>query len=103
MKKTIDTVIDVIVWILVFITIVSLLLTIFTTYLYVVPGVVNKIMQRFFNKYTIFIWCLFFTMVTMGIKMLRDKTSPRNIFYSLICLIISIVSLVFIFFLKLNV
>lgn len=103
MKKTIDMVIDIFVWILVFATIVSLILTIFTTYQYIFQGSFNKFLQRFFNKYTVFIWCLFFTMVTMGLKMLRDKTSPRNIIYSAICLLISIISMLFTFILKVNV
>jgi hypothetical protein len=63
------------------ITILALILTMVSTY--------HFIYIKYFYRYYTLQWCLFFTMIIWGIKMLYLKSSFKDVIYTVICFLMA--------------
>lgn len=80
-------------WIGVTVTMLALIFTMVSTYHF-------TYIKYFYGYYTLQ-WCLFFTMIFWGVKMLYLKSSFKDIIYTIICFSMAFVA-VFFRFMKVN-
>lgn len=97
-NKIFNAVIEITLWVFVFLSIICLIMTQLTLNNFVVNEDLNKYLQANFRGYGNLQWCLFYTMVLMAIKVYRDKTNSKNVLYAVICVLMAVCSLVFIYF-----
>lgn len=91
MKKALN----VLVWISVSLTIITLILTLLTTYSFYYH--LNNYCFKFFNGYGSLQWCIFFTMIFLGIRMLTYKDNVKNLFYSGVCFLMAFGAMLFLY------
>ncbi|MFD3158140.1 hypothetical protein ACFIJ5_15010 [Haloimpatiens sp. FM7330] len=85
MKK----IVDVVGWVCVVVTVAILIMTLLTTYQF--------IYLKYFNTYKIIQICIFFTMITWAIKMYIQKSNSTNIVYPLLCMILAVGTIFFMY------
>lgn len=85
MKKSIS----ILGWGSVTLTIFTLILTLLTTYKF--------IYIRAFDSYYTLQWCIFFTMMVWAIKITDFKRNIKSLAYSVLCLLIAVGTIFFIF------
>ncbi|GAA0733188.1 hypothetical protein [Clostridium oceanicum] len=76
-------------WIMVILTTIALILTLITIYQF------SYI--KYFDTYYTLEWCMFFTMLVWGLKMINLSSGLKNIFYSLMCIMFAMANIFFMY------
>lgn len=97
-NKIFNIALEIALWTFACLSFVCLILSQITVNLFVLNEDLNKYLQKNFHGYGNLLWCLFFTMILMAIKVFRDKTNAKNIIYAIICVMMAAGSLIFIYF-----
>ncbi|MDP4178122.1 MAG: hypothetical protein Q8900_07280 [Bacillota bacterium] len=89
MKKALN----ILVWLSVTCTIFTLMLTLLTTYYFNYHF--NNFCFKFFNGYSTLQWCIFFTMILLGIRLFSYKDNMKSSTYSYVCFFMAACAMVF--------